>query len=136
MYGGVDVRCKDWPKEMAGSLKMGVPALPIHPDLAFILKSLEQVPINTRRRILAFLTGSASHSEFDVTHSKQTSAQFLTGARTGIKRSVCCTRFRCFSLPKLQSASRNPPHPSSNFSAHFCTNFFLGLMLDSEIVFL
>src|ERR1700733_393048 len=32
-----------------------------------------------------FLTGSAPQTEFAVTHSKQTTAQFLTGSRTAIK---------------------------------------------------
>jgi hypothetical protein len=32
-----------------------------------------------------FLTGSASQTEIDVTHSKQRTAPFLTGARTAIK---------------------------------------------------
>src|ERR1700733_909583 len=32
-----------------------------------------------------FLTGSWSQTEFDVTHSKQTTEKFLTGARTHIK---------------------------------------------------
>src|SRR5580704_3255813 len=33
----------------------------------------------------AFLTGSWSQTEIDVTHSKQTTGKFLTGARTHIK---------------------------------------------------
>jgi hypothetical protein len=40
-----------------------------------------------------FLTETASHSEFTVTHSKQTTAPFLTGARTVTKRLVSRTVF-------------------------------------------
>jgi hypothetical protein len=43
--------------------------------------------------ISAFLTETASHSEFTVTHSKQTTAPFLTGARTVTKRLVSRTVF-------------------------------------------
>src|SRR6202046_1359726 len=35
-----------------------------------------------------FLTGSAPHSKFDVTHSKQSTEKILTGARTHIKISI------------------------------------------------
>ena len=38
-----------------------------------------------RDAIRPFLTGSAPQTEFDVTHSKQTSGKFLTGARMHIK---------------------------------------------------
>src|ERR1700733_15576456 len=34
-----------------------------------------------------FLTGSAPQTEINVTHSKQTTENFLTGSRTAIKRS-------------------------------------------------
>jgi hypothetical protein len=36
-------------------------------------------------RFLQFLTGSGSQTEFDVTHSKQTTEKFLTGARMHIR---------------------------------------------------
>ncbi len=39
-----------------------------------------------------FLTGSGSQSEFVVTHSKQSTGEFLTGARTAISRDVISTR--------------------------------------------
>ena len=39
-----------------------------------------------------FLTGSGSQTEFDVTHSKQTTEKFLTGARMHIKDFEVCTR--------------------------------------------
>jgi hypothetical protein len=38
-----------------------------------------------------FLTGSAPQTEFDVTHSKQTSEKFLTGARTHIRHNTIST---------------------------------------------
>jgi hypothetical protein len=82
MYEGADVWREDWRKEMVWSLKMGVPTLPIR-RLVFILRSFEQIPATIYRRTLAFLTGSGLHSEFAVTHSKQTIALFLTGSRIG-----------------------------------------------------
>ena len=47
-----------------------------------ILNGFEQDPANIQRCFLAFLSGTRSHIEFAVTHSKQTTASFLTGART------------------------------------------------------
>jgi len=44
-----------------------------------------------------FLTGSASQTESPVTHSKQTTAPFLTGARTHIKPSIFRSIFPGFS---------------------------------------
>jgi hypothetical protein len=41
-----------------------------------------------RRAKSAFLTGSASQTEIDVTHRKQTTKKFLTGARTHISDSA------------------------------------------------
>jgi hypothetical protein len=37
------------------------------------------------RQLATFLTGSASQTEFVVTHSKQTTGEFLTGARNAFK---------------------------------------------------
>jgi hypothetical protein len=42
----------------------------------------------TSARDVAFLTGSASQTEIAVTHSKQTTEQFLTGARTAQYRTL------------------------------------------------
>src|SRR5580658_894983 len=55
------------------------------------------------------LTGSASHSEFDVTHSKQTTGKFLTGARTHISISQFCAEFtpKQSGRRKKESASRD-----------------------------
>ena len=52
------------------------------------------------RQLTSFLTGTTSHSEFVVTHSKQTTGEFLTGARIACFRSAalqpkpqeCCSR--------------------------------------------
>jgi hypothetical protein len=55
-----------------------------------------------------FLTGSASQTECDVTHSKQTTESFLTGARTHIK----VFRFSPFSNAKAAkrgAVPRNTP---------------------------
>ncbi len=94
-----------WRKEMVWWFKISRPAMPIRRCLAFILRSFEQILITIHRRVIAFLTGSASHSEFSVNRSKQTSAQFLTGSRIVIKRSVRCSAFRRFFSHRLQSAS-------------------------------
>ena len=47
-----------------------------------ILRGLEQEPVNIHRCFLAFLSGTGLHIEFAVTDSKQTTAPFLSGART------------------------------------------------------
>ena len=62
--------------------------------------SLPVIPDTNFRQLTSFLTGTASHSEFVVTHSKQTTGQFLTGARIAQFRSAapqlkpqeCCSR--------------------------------------------
>jgi hypothetical protein len=46
------------------------------------------------RKLTTFLTGSASQTEFVVTHSKQTSDEFLTGARTAFTVSQFRAEFR------------------------------------------
>ena len=60
-------------------------------------------PERTREgRNAPFLTGSAPQTECGVTYSKQTTAPFLTGARTHISRSEFCSPF----TPTL----KQPPH--------------------------
>jgi len=108
MYDGVDVGSKDWRKEMVWSFKMGAPTLPIRNCVAFILSTSEHVLINILRRVLAFLTGSGSHSEFAVTHSKQTMARFLTGSRIGTTDSTCRCVFSPLFARSIQFAPRNP----------------------------
>src|ERR1700735_5610837 len=49
------------------------------------LRPLSRNSSRMRRRFSPFLTGSDSQTEIDVTHSKQTTEKFLTGARTHIK---------------------------------------------------
>jgi hypothetical protein len=88
MYDGVHVGSKDWRKEMVWSFKMGAPALPIRRCVALILRSFEQVLVAIFHRALPFLPGSGLHSEFTVTHSKQTMAPFLPGSRIGTKHSI------------------------------------------------
>jgi hypothetical protein len=44
-----------------------------------------------RDGFLAFLTGSAPQTELAVTHSKQTTGKFLTGARTAFRRNTIST---------------------------------------------
>ena len=55
--------------------------------------AFSQFLVRIDRHFRPFLTGSGSQTEFDVTHSKQTTAQFLTGARTHIKESECRSGF-------------------------------------------
>jgi hypothetical protein len=62
--------------------------------------SLPVISDTNFRAPASFLTGSASHSEFVVTHSKQTTGEFLTGSRIAHFRSAalqlnpqeCCSR--------------------------------------------
>jgi hypothetical protein len=72
MHDGVDV----WRKEMVWSFQMGAPTLSTRRCLLFVVRSIEQILVNIRGRILAFLTGSGSHSEFAVTRSKQSIVSF------------------------------------------------------------
>ena len=51
-----------------------------------------------------FLTGSASHSKFDVTHSKQSPEKILTGARTQLKTSVAPLYFSSAHLSSADSS--------------------------------
>jgi hypothetical protein len=98
-----------------------------------ILRSLEQIPVSICHGVFAFLTGSGSHSECDVTHSKQTTEKFLTGARTHIKHSGCCNAFSPFFSTEIAIRVANFP---SKYSLSVGHNLFPGLMLDSENVFL
>ena len=55
-------------------------------------------------RARPFLTGSAPQTEFDVTRSKQTPENFLTGSRTAIKLfNLCTRRTRDFAWANLHS---------------------------------
>jgi hypothetical protein len=110
MYEGADVWREDWRKEMVWSLKMGVPTLPIR-RLVFILRSFEQIPATIYRRTLAFLPGSGSQVECDVTHSKQTSAPFLPGSRIGAAHPICGGVSSPLFARSIQSAPRNPRTP-------------------------
>ena len=55
------------------------------------------------RQLTSFLTGTASHSEFGVTHSKQTTGEFLTGAR------IACFRSAALQLKPQECCSRVAP---------------------------
>ena len=58
------------------------------------------IPNRNFHQLTSFLTGTASHSEFVLTHSKQTTGEFLTGARIAcfpsaaplLKPQECCSR--------------------------------------------
>jgi len=134
MHDGMDVWRKDWREEMVWSLKMGVPTLPIR-RLVFILRSFEQIPATIYRRTLAFLPGSGSQVECDVTHSKQTSAPFLPGSRIATTHSMRRGTSSPFFARSIQSALRNP-RTSLQILPRLSAEFFLRLMLDSEKVFL
>jgi hypothetical protein len=60
-----------------------------------LLALTQEGPLVTSHR--PFLTGSASQTEFAVTHSKQTTAPFLTGSRIVTKRLVSRIVFHRFS---------------------------------------
>jgi hypothetical protein len=64
----------------------------------------QEGPLATSNR--PFLTGSASQTESPVTNSKQTTAPFLTGARTHIKRSIFRSIFHRFSSEHFPTRRR------------------------------
>jgi hypothetical protein len=108
MYGGVHVGSKDWHEETVGSLKTGVPALPIRRGRASVLRSFEQVLTHIRRRVPGFLPGSGLHSEFAVTHSKQTMARFLPGSGIGTTHSIRCGVSSALFARSIRFAPRTP----------------------------
>ena len=55
------------------------------------------------RQLTSFLIGTASHLEFVVTHSKQTTGEFLTGAR------IACFRSAALQLKPQECCSRVAP---------------------------
>src|SRR5580704_6487785 len=109
-----------WRRRLVRSFKTWEPTGPNWCGLASILKSFEQVLIDAHHPVLAFLTGSGSQTECDVTHSKQTIAQFLTGARMHIKESECCSISRCFIHPDWKPR----PRISASNSPLACARFF------------
>jgi hypothetical protein len=66
---------------------------------------------------LSFLTGSASQTECDVTHSKQRTGSFLTGARTDVSRHQIIQDFR----RNCTRGTRNVGHGArSRACSQFC----------------
>jgi hypothetical protein len=65
--------------------------------------SLPVIPDTNFRQPMPFLTGTTSHSEFVVTHSKQTAGEFLTGAR------IACFRSAALQLKPQECCSRVAP---------------------------
>jgi hypothetical protein len=119
-------------KETVWIYKVGATTLPIRRCLVFIPGSFEQILLSSYRRVLAFLTETASHSESSVNHLKQTSVPFLTGARIVTCVLDAATFFAAF-LTQIAIRVVNPPWILPPKVVH---NLFLGLMLDSEMVFL
>jgi len=62
-----------------------------------------------------FLTGSAPQTEFDVSHSKQTSGKFLTGARMHVKDFEVCTP-KTRNLTRVNERNRYVPLATSHYS--------------------
>jgi hypothetical protein len=96
MHDGVDVWREDWRKEMIWIFKMGTPCVPVRRGPISVSGSFKKILLSSYRRVLAFLTGSGSHSESSVNHSKQTSAPFLTGARIVTRLLDAATFFTAF----------------------------------------
>ena len=67
-----------------------------------------------QEQIAPFLTGSAPQTELAVTHSKQTTAPFLTGSKTAIKESRSRNQF----APTLKQPPPLRPHISQGISTH------------------
>ena len=65
--------------------------------------SLPAISDTNFRQLASFLTGTASHSEFVATHSKQTTGEFLTGAR------IACFRSAALQLKPQECCSRVAP---------------------------
>ena len=61
------------------------------------------IPNRNFHQLTSFLTGTASHSEFVLTHSKQTTGEFLTGAR------IACFRSAALQLKPQECCSRVAP---------------------------
>jgi hypothetical protein len=59
------------------------------------------------RKLTSFLTGSASQTEFVVTHSKQTTGEFLTGARNAFKVVQFRAEFRTESQAQREKECRS-----------------------------
>ena len=66
-------------------------------------------------RFSAFLTGSVPQTEIDLTHSKQTTENFLTGSKTAIKLFMFCTR-PTRSLAQVNHRNRHVTLATSHFS--------------------
>src|ERR1700677_3596314 len=65
--------------------------------------SLPVISDTNFRQLTSFLIGTASHSEFVATHSKQTTGEFLTGAR------IACFRSAALQLKPQECCSRVAP---------------------------
>ena len=68
--------------------------------------SLPVISDTNFRHLTSFLIGTASHLEFVVTHSKQTTGEFLTGAR------IACFRSAALQLKPQECCSRVAPEQS------------------------
>jgi hypothetical protein len=108
MYDRVGVGSKDWRKEIVWRFKMGAPCVPVRRGLVPVSGSFKQILLSSYRRVLAFLPGSGSQVECDVTHSKQTSAPFLRGSRIATTHSMRRGTSSPFFARSIQSALRNP----------------------------
>jgi len=111
MYDRVGVGGKDWRKEIVWRFKMGAPCVPVRRGLVPVSGSFKQILLSSYRQVLAFLPGSGSQVECDVTHSKQTSAPFLPGSRIGAAHPICGGVSSPLFARSIQSAPRNPRTP-------------------------
>jgi hypothetical protein len=83
-----DLEGHRFPKRECREVRRRSPAStrhPRYPTMRHQLKPLSRNSSQIQRRFSPFLTGSGPQTEFDVTHSKQTTEKFLTGTRTAIK---------------------------------------------------
>jgi hypothetical protein len=117
--GGVWLKSEDWNANVA-------PATPVVPDFSARPERFERILINFLYRFLAFLTGSGSQTEFAVTHSKQMTAQILTGARTVITHSTCSAGFSPFFVREIRCSAAGFLFPASNSSTDFA-RFYPGI---------
>jgi hypothetical protein len=93
-------------RELSTVRNFAAPSPALREHIAFLLRK-PRIAGHGTRPPTTFLTGSASQTEFVVTRSKQTTAEFLTGARTAISVSQFRAEFRTESQAQSEKECRS-----------------------------
>jgi hypothetical protein len=93
-------------RELSTVREFAAPSPAVRESFAVLLRGPRIAGCGTRP-LAPFLTGSASRTEFVVTRSKQTTGEFLTGARTAIKDSRFRAEFRTESRAQCKKECRS-----------------------------